>query len=114
VTVGWNPTRYLRYSDERAVPFRHLVAAIGRLDPRTIVDLGCGPGGLTATLLEGKDPVLEWVRGTTLRPVLERLGADEQAVFLGRYGELLRSAYPARNGITRFPFRRTFVTAAMS
>ena len=93
--MGWNPTRYLRYSDERAVPFRHLVAAIGRLDPRTIVDLGCGPGGLTATLLE-------------------RLGADEQAVFLGRYGELLRSAYPARNGITRFPFKRTFVTAAMS
>jgi len=53
LAVDWNPTRYLRYSDERALPFRHLVTAVGHLDPSTIVDLGCGPGGLTATLLEG-------------------------------------------------------------
>ena len=252
--MDWNPKRYLRYSDERALPFQHLVAAVGHLDPSTVVDLGCGPGGLTATLLErwpaaqivgvdtsqemidhahrreiagrlffelgdariwrapqtidliisnacfhwiddhgellghllpqlaeggalafqvpanhteashtilrdlcsstrwrdhldglprtgvrdpgwyltelggrglrvtawqttyhhvlvGEDPVLEWVRGTTLRPVLERLPEVERETFLGQYGELLRGAYPARDGKTPFPFKRTFVVA---
>jgi trans-aconitate 2-methyltransferase len=252
--VDWNPKQYLRYSDERALPFRHLVAAIGHLEPRTVADLGCGPGGLTATLLErwptahivgvdtsqemidhaqrreitgrlafelgdarswragqsvdlilsnacfhwiddhralfdhlapqladggvlafqvpanhaepshtllrelcsnprwsdrldglprtgvrepwwylaelgdrglrvtvwqttyfhlleGKDPVLEWVRGTALRPVLERLRQEEHETFIGQYGALLRAAYPARDGRTLFPFKRTFVVS---
>ena len=252
--VDWNPQQYLRYSDERALPFRHLVAAIGHLEPRAVVDLGCGPGGLTATLLErwpaanivgidtskemidharrreigerlsfeigdalnwraaqpmdlilsnacfhwiddhralfdhllpqladggvlafqipanhaepshvilgelctnprwrdrldglprtgvrepewylaelgdrglrvtawqttylhvleGEDAVLEWVRGTALRPVLERLPPDERRLFLGHYGDLLREAYPATGGTTLFRFRRTFVVA---
>jgi hypothetical protein len=47
----WDPDQYLRYADQRALPFRHLVAAVGHLDPAVVVDLGCGPGGLTATLL---------------------------------------------------------------
>ncbi len=252
--MRWDPERYLRYSDERALPFRHLVAAVGHLQPGVVVDLGCGPGGLTATLLErwpsamifgvdtsqemidqarrrqivgrlsfeigdartwratqavdlvlanacfhwindhrelfnhlvpqladggvlafqvpanhtepshtilaelcssprwrgrldglprtgarkpqwylgelggrglrvdtwqttyfhhleGEDPVLEWVRGTTLRPVLERLPDDEHEELLGQYGALLRRAYPTRDGRTVFPFKRTFVAA---
>jgi trans-aconitate 2-methyltransferase len=252
--MSWNPKRYLRFSDERALPFQHLAAAIGHSDPRTVVDVGCGPGGLTATLLDrwpaacivgidtseemidharrreiagrlafevgdartwrapapvdiivsnacfhwvdnhpalfdhlvpqlagggvlafqvpanqdqpshlilrdlcssrrwsdrldglprtgvrepewyldqlgkgrlrvtawqttyfhlldGENPVLEWVHGTTLRPVLERLPEDDREAFLGQYGDLLRSAYPARDGTTLFPFKRTFVVA---
>jgi trans-aconitate 2-methyltransferase len=62
--------------------------------------------------LEGEDPVLEWVRGTTLRPILERLPEDDHEVFLGEYGELLRDAYPERGGNTVFPFKRIFVIAA--
>ena len=252
--MTWDPEQYLRYADQRALPFRHLVAAVDHLEPAVVVDLGCGPGGLTATLLErwpsamihgvdtseemigrarrrqvvgrlsfeigdartwrsmhavdlilanacfhwihdhhelfnhlipqltdrgvlafqvpanhtepshtilaelcssprwrgwldglprtgarepqryldelggrgldvtawqttflhvleGEDPVLEWVRGTTLRPVLERLPEDEQEEFLAEYGSLLGSAYPARDGKTGFPFKRTFVVA---
>ena len=45
----WDPDQYLRFASERALPFRHLVAAVAHLDPRIVVDLGCGPGGLTAT-----------------------------------------------------------------
>ena len=250
--MSWDPDQYLRYESERALPFHHLVAAVDHLKPSTIIDLGCGPGGLTASLLErwpdaritgvdasnemierarrrevagrlefeigdaltwrasvpidliianacfhwiedhralfdhllpqlagggvlafqvpanhtepshtilgelcsnprwrdrldglprtgvhepqwyleecgagdfdvtawqttyfhileGEDPVLEWVRGTTLRPILERLLEDEQGEFLDDYGGLLREAYPERGGKTVFPFKRTFV-----
>jgi trans-aconitate 2-methyltransferase len=252
--VNWSPDQYLRFAPERALPFRHLVAAVDDLEPSTVVDLGCGPGGLLATLLkrwptaritgidaseamierarrktvagsldfetgdavtwqasepvdlmlanacfhwiddhhrlfdhllpqlaengtlafqvpanhtepshtilgelcssfrwrdrlegfprtgihepqwyldelgsrglevnawqttyfhilEGEDPVLEWVRGTTLRPVLERLQDGEQGPFLEEYGALLRKAYPTRDGKTVFSFKRTFVVA---
>ncbi len=63
-------------------------------------------------MLEGEDPVLDWVRGTTLRPVLERLPEPDHGAFLELYGEQLREAYPARAGTTLFPFKRTFVVAA--
>jgi len=251
-TMPWDPDQYLRFERERSLPFRHLVAAVDHLRPSTVIDLGCGPGGLTAGLLqlwpearvtgvdaseemierarglavtgrldfelgnaftwrssepvdlmlsnacfhwiedhrrlfdhllpqlaeagtlafqvpanhaepshtilselcssprwrdrldglprtdvreprwyldefsgrgleatawqttyfhvlEGQDPVLEWVRGTSLRPVLERLPEEEHNEFLDVYGARLREAYPARDGTTVFPFRRTFV-----
>jgi trans-aconitate 2-methyltransferase len=46
----WDPGTYLEYGDERARPFVDLVARVGAADPRTVVDLGCGPGTLTALL----------------------------------------------------------------
>jgi trans-aconitate 2-methyltransferase len=252
--MQWDADQYLRFERERALPFRHLVAAVDHLEPSTIIDLGCGPGKLTASLLErwpraritgidtseemigsarrqkvagrldfvigdvltwrasepvdlmlsnacfhwiddhrqlfdhllpqlkdrgvlafqvpanhtepshvilgelcsslrwrdrldglprtgvhepqwyldefsssgfdvnawqttyfhvldGEDPVLEWVRGTMLRPVLERLPDDEHHEFLGEYGGLLREAYPKCDGRTVFPFKRTFIVA---
>jgi trans-aconitate 2-methyltransferase len=250
----WNPQKYLQYADERALPFRHLIAAVDDLEPTSIVDLGCGPGGFTATLLAkwpsarivgvdsspqmieratkrtvpsrltfelcdlttwiapcqidlvianavlhwiedhaslldhladqladsgvlafqvpanhdapshrllrdicvsrrwrsklaghprtgvreakwyidtlshmglavtawqttyfhrltGDDPVLEWVRGTTLRPILDRLDGEEQDELVAQYGAALRAAYPSHGGVTSFPFTRTFVIA---
>lgn len=62
-------------------------------------------------VLQGADPVLEWVRGTGLRPVLQALPADEAAEFTDEYAALLRQAYPARPFGTVFPFLRTFVVA---
>jgi len=46
----WDPDRYLTYADERGRPFVELVARIGAEEPKTVVDLGCGPGNLTALL----------------------------------------------------------------
>lgn len=67
-------------------------------------------------VLVGPDPVLDWIKGTTLRPLLEALRArgsqhrpgDEQE-FLDSYAAALRAAYPKdRAGRTIFPFRRIF------
>lgn len=255
--MPWDPDQYLAFADERALPFYHLVAAVRQLRPDRVLDVGCGPGVLTATLLErwpaaeilgidssaemiglarrraipdrlafahadirdwqppqpvdlilsnaclhwvpdhqrllprlvsmlspagslafqvpanhdrpshrllaelcesarwrdrlegavrvhvgepgwyadelerlgfsptvwqttyrhrltGADPVLEWVKGSTLRPVLDRLDPDERGAFLEEYGALLRGAYPARDQVTVFPFTRTFVAALRS
>ncbi|HEY0166753.1 MAG TPA: methyltransferase domain-containing protein [Jatrophihabitans sp.] len=62
-------------------------------------------------VLSGPDPVLDWVRGTGLRPVLQALGDGEAAEFEGEYAALLRQAYPAQPFGTVFPFLRTFVVA---
>ncbi|WP_028643199.1 trans-aconitate 2-methyltransferase [Nocardioides sp. URHA0020] len=48
----WDPDRYLTYADERGRPFVDLIARIGATRPRAVVDLGCGPGNLTALLAE--------------------------------------------------------------
>jgi trans-aconitate 2-methyltransferase len=46
----WDPTRYIRFADERSRPFVDLVGRVDVTDPRRIVDLGCGPGHLTPIL----------------------------------------------------------------
>jgi trans-aconitate 2-methyltransferase len=64
-------------------------------------------------VLRGPDPVLTWVRGTVLRPVLARLSDDEAAVFTAEYAEALRAAYPPRpDGATLLPFRRIFAVGS--
>jgi trans-aconitate 2-methyltransferase len=62
-------------------------------------------------VLDGADPVLEWVRGTGLRPVLGALSADDATRFSAEYGAALREAYPRRAFGTALPFLRTFVVA---
>jgi trans-aconitate 2-methyltransferase len=46
----WDPAQYLHFSDERSRPFYDLAARIGAVSPGYVVDLGCGPGQLTAEL----------------------------------------------------------------
>ena len=46
----WDPDRYLAYADERGRPFVELLARVEADDPRSVVDLGCGPGNLTRLL----------------------------------------------------------------
>ncbi|SFQ01360.1 trans-aconitate 2-methyltransferase [Amycolatopsis arida] len=48
--MKWDPGKYLEFADLRARPFHELVARIGARSPRRVVDLGCGPGNLTAVL----------------------------------------------------------------
>jgi trans-aconitate 2-methyltransferase len=49
-THSWDPERYLVYADHRGRPYLDLLARIAARDPRRVVDLGCGPGNLTALL----------------------------------------------------------------
>lgn len=65
-------------------------------------------------VLQGEDPVLEWTKGTTLRPVLGALSRHDQSEFLAEYARLLRDAYPKKPYGTLFPFRRIFVIASIS
>ncbi len=57
--------------------------------------------------------MLDWVKGTALRPVLTALGDDRDAVdaFLTEYRDRLRAAYPTGPRGTVFPFRRIFAVA---
>jgi trans-aconitate 2-methyltransferase len=48
----WDPAQYLSFSDERSRPFFDLVGRIGATAPSYVVDLGCGPGQLTATMAD--------------------------------------------------------------
>ena len=48
----WDPDRYLAYADERGRPFVELLARVDDPAPATVVDLGCGPGNLTALLAD--------------------------------------------------------------
>jgi trans-aconitate 2-methyltransferase len=66
----WDPAQYLHFADERSRPFYDLTARIGAASPRYVVDLGCGPGQLTATL-------------ATRWPDAEVLGIDSSAEMIG-------------------------------
>jgi trans-aconitate 2-methyltransferase len=81
---------------------------------RQLLGLGCRVDAWETTyvhVLSGADPVLEWTRGTALRPVLARLPAAEAAVFEADYRAALRAAYPAEPHGTLVPFRRVFLVA---
>jgi trans-aconitate 2-methyltransferase len=46
----WDPGEYGRFGDERSRPFFDLLGRVGAQAPEAVVDLGCGPGTLTAAL----------------------------------------------------------------
>ena len=56
--MQWDPDRYLAFAAERGRPFHDLVDRVAAEDPQVVVDLGCGPGNLTATLAR------RWPRAT--------------------------------------------------
>lgn len=63
-------------------------------------------------VLDGDNPVVEFTKGTALRPFLEALEGDERRAFLDAYATRIRAAYPPRSdGRTLFPFRRLFILA---
>ncbi|MEO6998574.1 MAG: methyltransferase domain-containing protein [Terracoccus sp.] len=61
---------------------------------------------------DGTHPVLDWVKGTGLRPVLGVLtDPAEREAFLADYEAELEKAYPRRPFGVLFPFTRTFAVA---
>lgn len=63
-------------------------------------------------VLDGVDPVVQWTRGTALKPLLDALPLDQRGDFVACYRDLIALAYPRNSdGLTLFPFRRVFVVA---
>ena len=65
-------------------------------------------------VLSGEDAVLEWMKGTALRPYLTALAADPtlRDAFLSALGHQLSRAFPRRpEGTTLLPFPRLFLVA---
>lgn len=46
----WDPDQYLRFDSPRERPAAELLARINHPSPRSVLDLGCGPGNVTAML----------------------------------------------------------------
>jgi trans-aconitate 2-methyltransferase len=61
-------------------------------------------------VLEGEHPVLEWVKGAALRPVLTALEGAEREAFVATYGARLKPhVRPQGDGRTLLFFRRLFM-----
>jgi trans-aconitate 2-methyltransferase len=80
---SWNPEQYQRFAGERARPFLDLIGRVHTPNPATVVDLGCGPGSMTAILSD------RW-------PAADVLGLDSSAEMIGA------AAARARPGRLRF------------
>jgi len=72
--MQWDPAQYLRYGDERLRPALDLLARIDAPAPTRVVDLGCGPGNVTAILKQ------RW-------PAAEVVGVDGSAPMLAKARE---------------------------
>jgi trans-aconitate 2-methyltransferase len=63
-------------------------------------------------ILSGENPVLDWLKGTALRPLLERLDANQEADFLNEVGARLKALFPPTGDVTFFPMPRLFFVAS--
>jgi len=63
-------------------------------------------------LAGGGNAVVEWFKGSGLRPFLEPLDDGERAAYLMRYSAAVNSAYPSlSDGTVLLPFPRLFIVA---
>ena len=106
-------------------PWAGRLAGVGTIAPLLPVEIyydllarDCGGIDIWSTcylhVLDGPDPVLEWMKGTALRPYLTALQgeASMRGAFLSALAERLAEAFPARpDGSVLLPFPRMFLVA---
>lgn len=62
--------------------------------------------------MESAEAIVDWLRGTGLRPFLDRLAPPQQAGFLAEYTRRIDAAYPQRSdGRRLLAFPRLFIVA---
>jgi trans-aconitate 2-methyltransferase len=126
----WAPSHTLLYELARSDRWRarlgSLVRPVPVLEPEGYLSALLGNGAQADVwettyyhILHGPDAVLEWVRGSALRPFLTALEkpdvpAGDAAEFLSAYAAVLRAAYTRdTEGRTVLPFRRIFGVATV-
>jgi trans-aconitate 2-methyltransferase len=90
----WNPEQYRQFANERAQPFHDLLALI---EPGLIaraVDLGCGPGELTALAAE-RFGVAEMVGIDNSQAMLDKTAEHTSNVVRFEYGDIAEWKSPA-------------------
>lgn len=116
------PSHRLLWQTAEQPRFAEHLTALGPraevLDPSGYLELLMAPGWTVDAwettylhVLEGEDPVFEWISGTGARPVLQALPDGVRQEFEAQYRAALREAYPPRVFGTVLPFRRIFVVA---
>jgi trans-aconitate 2-methyltransferase len=70
----WDPAQYLRFANERLRPALDLLAQVPLDTPARVVDLGCGPGNVTA-LLKQRFPAADVVGVDGSAAMLEKARA---------------------------------------
>jgi len=62
--------------------------------------------------LNGPNPVVEWTKGASLKPLLDALESPWREAFEADYRARIAKAYPPESdGRTLLPFKRLFIVA---
>lgn len=77
--MAWDPSQYLRFADHRTRPGLELIARIPAIEAGYAVDLGAGPGHLTAILAE-HSPQAEIVGVDSSVAMVERAEQEHPAL----------------------------------
>jgi trans-aconitate 2-methyltransferase len=91
----WDPGAYLRFGSERARPFFDLLSRVPADDPGFVVDLGCGPGNLTA-VLAARWPAAQVLGVDSSAEMIEAAQAEVAAAAAGPGRVEARGAGPGR------------------
>src|SRR3954465_9566551 len=91
---GWDPDRYLVYADERGPPFTDPLHRVDVAAPARVVDLGCGPGNLTA-LLAARWPAADVVGVDSSTEMVARARGEERSGVRFEVGDLRTWEPPA-------------------